>query len=161
MANGPRSPSMTPSRRSPRCTRSASSPRSSTWTMIWKEWLDLRWKLAALGTIPLGMLAALLTYDATFIATGLGTVVIGYGAVAPIFLAMHAAAEERSSRTLELVRGLPVPLVHLGLIRVLATLAVLLAPLVMTGVLVYGVVSSLSWWNPDMRFDMGLGSMAV
>src|SRR5260370_11305674 len=104
------------------------------WAMIWKEWLGLRWKLAALGAIPLGMLTALLLYDSSFVAPGLVSVVIGYGAVAPIFLAMHAAAEERSSGTLDFIRGLPVSLVQLGLVRVLATLAVLLAPLVVTGV---------------------------
>ena len=131
------------------------------WTMIWKEWLGLRWKLAALGAIPLGMLAAVLMYDATFIAQGLVSVVIGYGAVAPIFLAMHATAEERSSGTLDFVRGLPVSLVQLGLVRVLATLAVLLAPLIVTGVIVYGVASFLSWCNPETHFEMGVRGLAL
>src|SRR5580704_18878060 len=95
------------------------------WTMIWKEWLGLRWKLAALGAIPLGMMVSLLLYDATYIAPCLIAMVVGYGAVAPLFLAMHTAAEERSSGTLDFVRGLPVPLFQLGLVRVLATLSVL------------------------------------
>jgi hypothetical protein len=129
--------------------------------MITKEWLGLRWKLAALGAIPLGMVASLLLYDATFIVPGLMAGVAGYGLVAPLFLAMHAAAEERSSGTLEFVRGLPVPLFQLGLVRVLATLTVLLVPLVANGLLVYGVVSLMSWWNPGSHFESGMPNAGV
>ncbi len=57
----------------------------------------------------------------------------GFVVIAPIFLAMHAAAEDQSSGTLEFVRGLPIPLWQWGLARVLVTLAVLLTPLVVVG----------------------------
>src|SRR5579859_745197 len=109
------------------------------WTITWKEWLGLRWKLAALTAIPVGSILGLLAVDPTLIPASLVTLFIAYGIVAPIFLAMHAAAEDGSTGTLEFIRGLPIPLFHIGIIRVLATLIVLLVPLVAAGVTVWAL----------------------
>src|SRR5262245_39377082 len=104
------------------------------WAITWKEWLGLRWKLAALTAIPVGCQLCLLVFDPTLISTSLITLLVAYGAVAPIFLAMHAAAEDSSAGTLDFVRGLPVALFQVGIIRILATLAVLLVPLIVSAV---------------------------
>ena len=126
------------------------------WAITWKEWLGLKWKLAALSAILLVSAMIVLVFDPAFFPTSLVTLVIAYAAIAPIFLAMHAAAEDNSSGTLEFVRGLPISLPQLGFVRLFATLAVLLAPLVATGALTSLFVALLKWWRPDtvfMAFD--------
>src|SRR5262245_38125043 len=117
------------------------------WAITWKEWLGLRWKLAALTAIPVGCQLGLLIFDPTLISTSLVTLLIAYGAVAPIFLAMHAAAEDNSAGTLEFVRGLPVPLFELGVIRILATLVVLLVQLLLAR-LTGWILNTLVMWMP-------------
>src|SRR5262249_49582322 len=107
------------------------------WAITWKEWLGLRWKLAALLTIVLGTILGLLVVDPTLVPTSYITLFVVFGAIAPIFLAMHAAAEDNSAGTLEFVRGLPVPLSQLGIIRILATLIVLLVPVVVASLTVW------------------------
>jgi hypothetical protein len=116
--------------------------------LFWKEWLGLRWKLAALASIPTALLLFLLAYDWRLIPVGFIAAVMCYVTIAPIFLAMHAAAVEQADGTLEFVRGLPCNRRQMGLIRVLATLGALLAPLVGTTALAYGLVFALSPWDP-------------
>jgi hypothetical protein len=119
-----------------------------TWrALIWKEWLGLRWKLAALGAMPAAMLLFEAAYDPALIPVAFVAAVMAYAAIAPIFLAMPAAAVERADGTLEFVRGLPCDRRKMGLVRVLATLAALLAPLVGAVVLAYGLLLATSHWN--------------
>src|SRR5436190_10123305 len=122
------------------------------WAITWKEWLGLKWKLAALSAILLVSAMIVLVFDPAFFPTSLVTLVIAYAAIAPIFLAMHAAAEDNSSGTLEFVRDLPISLPQLGFVRLFATLAVLMAPLVATGALTSVFVALLKWWRPDTVF---------
>jgi len=122
------------------------------WTIAWKEWLGLRWKLAALCTILLGpVILCVFEFDVHELPVGVIIIAAAYIAVAPIFLAMHAAAEDSSSGTLEFVRGLPIPLARLGLVRILATLAVLVAPLVAAGALMYLLALVLPQWTPSLN----------
>ncbi len=116
------------------------------WAILWKEWLGLRWKLAALTAIPVGSVLGLLAVDATLIPTSLIPLFIAYGAIAPIFMAMHAAAEDNSAGTLEFVRGLPVPLFQFGMIRIIGTLTVLLAPLLAATTTVWILKTVSAWW---------------
>jgi hypothetical protein len=119
-----------------------------TWrALIWKEWLGLRWKLAALGAMPAAMLLFEAAYDPALIPVAFVAAVMGYAAIAPIFLAMHAAAAERADGTLEFVRGLPCDRRKMGLVRVLATLGALLAPLVGAVALAYGLSLAASHWD--------------
>jgi hypothetical protein len=116
------------------------------WAILWKEWLGLRWKLAALTAIPVGSILGLLAVDMTLIPTSLITLFVAYGAIAPIFMAMHAAADDNSAGTLEFVRGLPVPLFRFGMIRIVATLAVLLVPLLATATTVWILKTASASW---------------
>jgi hypothetical protein len=122
------------------------------WAITWKEWLGLRWKLAALTAILVGTILGLLVVDPTLIPTSYVTLFVVFGAIAPIFLAMHAAAEDNSAGTLELVRGLPVPLFQLGLIRILATLAALLVPILLASLTVWMLNTILAWMPFGARF---------
>jgi hypothetical protein len=122
------------------------------WAITWKEWLGLRWKLAALTAILLGPALGTLFYDTSFLPSSLVTLIFVYSAIAPIFLAMHAAAEDNSTGTLEFVRGLPISLAQWGLIRLLATLTVLLVPIVAAGAFTYAAVVVLWSWNPGVVF---------
>jgi hypothetical protein len=115
--------------------------------LFWKEWLGLRWKLAALAAIPTALLLFELAYDRQLIPVGFIAAVMCYVAIAPIFLAMHAAAVERADGTLEFIRGLPCNRRQMGLVRVLATLGALLAPLVGTAALAYGLLLAISRWD--------------
>lgn len=116
--------------------------------LVWKEWLGLRWKMAALAAIPTAMLLGELAYDWRLIPEGFVAAVVSYVAIAPIFLAMHTAAAERVDGTLEFVRGLPYGRRRMGLIRLMATLVALLAPLVGTAALAYGIVRVIAHWDP-------------
>jgi hypothetical protein len=130
------------------------------WAIVWKEWLGLRWKLAALIAIPVGCQLCLLVVDPTLLPTSHATLFVAFGAVAPIFLAMHAAAEDNSAGTLEFVRGLPVPLFQFGLIRILATLVVLLVPVVAASLVAsftVWIMQSIAAWLP---FGPGFAAIA-
>jgi hypothetical protein len=131
------------------------------WAIMWKEWLGLRWKLAALTAILLGPLLGTFVYDATSVPSSLLPLLVFYSAIAPIFLAMHAAAEDNSAGTLEFVRGLPIPLAQWGVVRVLATLAVLLLPVIAAGGFTYVSVAVMSWWRPDTFASYIFGSSEV
>jgi hypothetical protein len=120
------------------------------WTIAWKEWLGLRWKLAALAAILVGFHLSLVLYDSTLILSGYFSSLIGYIVIAPIFLAMHAAAGDRAEGTQDFIRGLPVSLGQWGLVRVLATLSVLLTPLVGAGLAAQAVIAALRTWKPDV-----------
>jgi hypothetical protein len=122
------------------------------WAITWKEWLGLRWKLAALTAILVGTILCLLMVDPSLIPASHVSLFVVFGAIAPIFLAMHAAAEDNSAGTLEFVRGLPVPLFQLGLIRILATLAVLLVPLLLASFTVWILKTTSAWMPSDSRF---------
>src|SRR5262245_37258803 len=122
------------------------------WAITWKEWLGLRWKTASLTAILVGTILGLLVVDPTLIPTSHPALFIAYAAIAPIFLAMHAAAEDNSAGTLEFVRGLPVPLFQLGLIRVLATLAALLVPLLLASLTVWILKTIFAWLPFGARF---------
>jgi hypothetical protein len=122
------------------------------WAITWKEWLGLRWKLAALTAILVGTILGLLVVDPTLIPSSHVTLFIAFGAVAPIFLAMHAAAEDNSAGTLEFVRGLPVPLFQFGIIRILATLAAIIAPLMVASLTVWILKIIFSWMPLGPRF---------
>ena len=121
------------------------------WTITWKEWLGLRWKLAALGAILAGFQLSLVLYDSTLIPSSFQFSLLGYIVIAPIFLAMHAAAGDRAEGTLDFIRGLPVSLGQWGLVRVLATLSVLLTPLFAAGLAAQVLIAALPSWKPDLH----------
>ena len=89
-------------------------------------------------------------YDSTLLLTGYFASVFGYLLIAPIFLAMHAAAGDRADGTQDFIRGLPVSLGQWGLVRVLATLSVLLTPLLAVGVAAQVVIAAFQRWKPDI-----------
>ena len=120
------------------------------WTIAWKEWLSLRWKLAALVAILVGFQLSQVFYDTTYVLANFPEVLFAYAVFAPIFLAMHAAAGERAEGSLDFVRGLPVSLGKWGLIRVLATLSVLLTPLLAAGIAAQVFNAILVSWKPDL-----------
>ena len=128
-------------------------------TIVWKEWLGLRWKLAALCAILLApVILCLVELDARMVTESLVIIAMAYNAVAPIYLAMHVVAEDNSAGTLEFIRGLPIPLARLAMIRILATIAVLVAPLVLAAALMYLAALILPPWVPEFRYiGVGLG----
>ncbi len=116
--------------------------------LFWKEWLGLRWKMAALAAMPGVLLLFELAYDRQLIPVAFIAGVLSYVAIAPIFLAMHAAAVEHADGTLEFLRGLPCDRRRMGLVRVLATLGALLTPLIGMAALAYGLLLAISHWDP-------------
>ena len=73
-------------------------------SLLWREWHEHKWKLAA---IMLSLQLLLLVEDPG-LATPQIIVWALCGACGAFFLGLHAASGERSSRTLEFVRALPV-----------------------------------------------------
>ena len=86
--------------------------------LLWKEWLELRWKLAALTAVPLAILVVVVLQVPDLVLTTLASALGGYTAVATLFLAMSVSADEQADGTLEFVRGLPVERWKLGVVRI-------------------------------------------
>lgn len=116
--------------------------------LIWKEWLELRWKLAALTAIPTGCVALVAAYEPADVASSpmssLGIALFGYVAIAPIFLTMHTAARERAEGTLEFIRGLPCSPRQVGRVRVVASAVAIAIPILVATALWYGLWSTIS-----------------
>jgi hypothetical protein len=75
-------------------------------SLLWREWHEHKWKLAALAAIMFSLQLFVIVAD-----PGLATPQIGLwvlcGAPGAFFLGLHAASGERSGRTLEFVRACP------------------------------------------------------
>lgn len=78
-------------------------------SLIWREWHEHKWKLAALSTIMLSVQACVIIEDPSLDLPALAVWVL-CGAPGAFFIGLHAASSERSDRTLDFVRGLPLSL---------------------------------------------------
>ncbi|HUY90066.1 MAG TPA: hypothetical protein VMV10_15120 [Pirellulales bacterium] len=76
-------------------------------SLLWREWHEHKWKLAALMAIMLSLQLLLLVEDPGLVTPQIIVWVL-CGAPGAFFLGLHAASGERSARTLEFVRALAV-----------------------------------------------------
>jgi ABC-type transport system involved in multi-copper enzyme maturation permease subunit len=97
-------------------------------SLIWREWHEHKWKLAALSAIMLSLQFVLIWAEPKFV-TLVGPL-SGLMAIAPlaVFVAMGTAAGERSEGTLAFVRGLPAERWRIAAAKTAAGAMVLLLP---------------------------------
>ncbi|HXT60689.1 MAG TPA: hypothetical protein VN699_18760, partial [Pirellulales bacterium] len=75
-------------------------------SLLWREWHEHKWKLAALAAIMFSLQLVVIVEDPGM-ATPQIFVWVLCGAPGAFFLGLHAASGERSGRTLEFVRAFP------------------------------------------------------
>ncbi len=112
-------------------------------SLIWREWHEHKWKLAALSTIMLSVQSAAIWGDPQMVA--LSGQAASLCAIVPlaIFVGMRTAAGERSEGTLAFVRSLPAKRSQMAAVKAIAgastlllsVFVALLAPLVWLAVL--------------------------
>ena len=113
---------------------------NSIWlSLLWKEWCEFRWKMAALTAILLGVPAVFLLFD--FSVEGdasrslVGLILIPvvtlfpYIMLAGIFVGMTVAGGENSRRTMRFLQALPVPMWQAALVKLLAAIFTVSIPI--------------------------------
>jgi hypothetical protein len=100
-------------------------------SLLWREWHEHKWKLAALSTIMLSLQIAIVWADPQFVSVG--SPIAALFAIAPlaVFVGMAGAAGERADGTIAFVRGLPARRWQLAAVRLVAGAATLLLSLVL------------------------------
>jgi hypothetical protein len=113
---------------------------NSIWlSLLWKEWCEFRWKLAALTAILLGVPAVFLLFAfsvAPSISKALEGVIIvpvmtliPYLMLAGIFVGMSVAGGENSRRTMRFLQALPVPMWQAALVKLVMAILTVSIPI--------------------------------
>jgi ABC-type transport system involved in multi-copper enzyme maturation permease subunit len=113
--------------------------------LLWREWHEHKWKLASLTAIMLAMQATAIWGDPQLVT--LGAPIAGFFAIIPlaVFVAMNAAAGERTAGTLAFARSLPADRSLLGASKLAAGAATLLASIVLASLLPLVWLMVLNW----------------
>lgn len=85
-------------------------------SLIWREWHEHKWKLAALSTIMLSVQACVIIKDPSLDLPAIAVWVL-CGAPGAFFIGLHTASDECSGRTLAFVRGLPVSIRRVAIVK--------------------------------------------
>jgi hypothetical protein len=112
---------------------------NSIWlSLLWKEWCEFRWKLAALTIISVGtpftivmMLLGMGEINIVESLLGVTTAFLyAYAIIAGMFVGMSVAANENSHRTARFMRAWPVSLEHVALVKAVVAMLVIALPVV-------------------------------
>ncbi len=115
----------------------------SIWlSLLWKEWREYRWKLAALSVVILAppfLFTAMIEANSleVFIQILLGTL-LSYGFLAGMFLGMGVAARENGVGTIAFLKSLPNPMWKAAAAKLLVASVVATTPIVLLLVISYG-----------------------
>lgn len=113
-------------------------------SLIWKDWHEQKWKLAALVATLSGVAACIL------INRGVDTFITARVSLAlcivplAIFVGLNSAAGERSSGTLPFLQALPIPTRRVALHKFVAGLGTVIASVLLTLILIYIVQKGLA-----------------
>jgi hypothetical protein len=123
-------------------------------SLLWKEWREHRWKLAALVVVVIGLHVWALDatepeaahYVSPFWATLYLVVPIG-----SVFLAISLAASEQSQGTAPFLRSLPINLRWLAVIKLVISVATIIAVLSLAAALTRALVAAAEayGWQSD------------
>ena len=118
-------------------------------SLLWKEWHEHKWKLAALVAILLAVPLAFLFGEPNTIHSSMNAILFPYAILAGIFIAMSLAAGENAHRTMPFLQSLPVPLWRVALAKLcFASLTVVVPLLLLAGMLyAFDLVWSSYWVN--------------
>jgi len=103
-------------------------PMRSVWhSLLWKEWHEHKWKLAALTAVSVGTLTAFGLHEHESLLVAIMVIPVAYCILAGVFLGMSTAGGESGRNTLPFLQSLPVPMWQPGVAKL--TLAVVTAVL--------------------------------
>jgi hypothetical protein len=117
-------------------------------SLVWKEWHEHKWKLAAMTAIFVGVAASVLVAvnrDPELDPMALLAALLYAVVPQSLFMAALAAAGERSKSTLGFYQSLPVPMWKAGLSKLLYGLATCLIPIALT-------IAAWNIWSLVLRF---------
>lgn len=130
---------------------------NSVWfSLVWKEWREHRWKMAAFVAVLLAGVLGCLFAAKVDRAGYFSVVMLSYAPIAAVFLAMGIAAGERSQRTLPLLRAMPLNLPGLTVLKLLMATATFLTPIVIAVLVLLAMVSvgrTLGWDGAERVAD--------
>lgn len=129
---------------------------NSVWlSLLWKEWCEFRWKLAALTVsfvVGQAILMSLFTHDPWpdvwgAISQSMGFCLIVYVVLAGAFIGMSVAAGENSNRTMRFTQALPLPIWKAALAKILiGTMTVVIPIAVVVGLV--AIFVNFVWDSP-------------
>jgi len=129
---------------------------NSVWlSLLWKEWSEYRWKLAALSVailVPPFLFTAMIEANSlqVFIHNLMGTL-FSYGFLAGMFLGMGVAARENGVGTTGFVQSLPIPMWKAAAAKLLVASVTAATPIVLLIVVSYGCYRSGFIYVEDMN----------
>lgn len=112
--------------------------RSIWYSLLWKEWHEQRWKLAALSAAPLMVFVITVAWHGRIERGGLtpgdlvqisAAILSCYGFLAGMFLGMSAAARENGAGTMRFLQTLPTDMWKAGCAKLLVTSVVAAIPI--------------------------------
>jgi hypothetical protein len=133
---------------------------NSVWlSLLWKEWCEFRWKLAALTAsfvICQLILIALFGDAERDVAAGVVLsmmfCLIVYAVLAGSFVGMSVSAGENSNRTMRFTQALPIPMWQTAIVRVLVGLFTVVVPIVVVVAII--ALLTLHVWQDPKTFDV-------
>ncbi|HVX63935.1 MAG TPA: hypothetical protein VHC19_25150 [Pirellulales bacterium] len=125
-------------------------------SLIWREWHEHKWKLAALTVIMLSVQIAVILEDHNL---DIPVVMIWVlcGGPGAFFIGLHAASGERSGRTLAFVRGLPVSIRRAAIAKLALGAMTSVAPVLAAVLLTIGW--AVIWPASGGRIALGRAAM--
>lgn len=112
-------------------------PMRSVWrSLLWKEWHEHKWKLAALTVLVFCGPATIVTFsDAdsqSFTDFGvISGLIIPYGILAGLFIGMGTAANENHRSTMSFLQTLPIAMPKPAVVKLLLSFVVVVIPIVL------------------------------
>ncbi len=136
-------------------TKRAIRMNTSWAALVWKEWRETRWKMAALGLIVSGCVLLSVFSDKHHRLDGVVALCCMVAGASSIFVALGVAAGENSHKTLPFLEALPVPSCKPATVKLLIGAFASLAPafaLVASIALLQSVTPVISGaWGEPMR----------
>ncbi len=127
----------------------------SIWlSLLWKEWCEHRWKLAALSS---SMLVVMLLVFFKFrtsvpdVVTFVTASLMTYALLATFFVAMSVAGGESSRKTMPFLQSLPVPMWQPAAAKLFVAGVTLVVPIILTMTVVYSTLQLVEFSTREVQ----------
>jgi len=131
-------------------------PMRTVWqSLLWKEWHEHKWKLAALTAVSVGTLCVFGLNGHESLLVGMTVIPLAFCMLAGTFLGMSTAGGESGRSTLPFLQSLPVPMWQPGAAKLtIAVVTAVLPLLVFVGVFCI-------WWSFLWFDDVDLAAVSA
>ncbi|NOY42321.1 MAG: hypothetical protein GXP26_10860 [Planctomycetes bacterium] len=131
-------------------------PMRSVWhSLLWKEWHEHKWKLAALTAVSVGALIAFDLVAPDSLLSALIGIPTAFCILAGTFLGMSTAGGESGRKTLPFLQSLPIPMWQPGAVKLSMAAVTAILPL-----LVFIVVFWV-WWTFLWFFSIDISQAGI